>query len=139
MSRRTVPKENGKFPRATQRRRHLTVHSPICLASLYSALVETESIEDGGVDLEVGRSAVTCNTASKNSAKAWRPQPIDDEVLKMKRCQHMFHARCLATWFLRRRYDCPVCRTPYYQPVEESTERRGENEYHPSLYMAPFF
>ena len=40
-------------------------------------------------------------------------------MLKMKKCRHMFHARCLATWFLQRRYDCPVCRVQYYQQVDE--------------------
>ncbi|KAK8035510.1 hypothetical protein PG993_010505 [Apiospora rasikravindrae] len=59
---------------------------------------------------------------------SWRPQPIDDEILKMRRCPHMFHARCLATWFLMKRYDCPVCRAAYYQTSNESEESLSGRE-----------
>ncbi|KAI0123422.1 hypothetical protein BJ170DRAFT_641783 [Xylariales sp. AK1849] len=105
---------------------------PICLASLYSNPVGTAPTTGSELDLEAGVSRTTTITTTSTASTAlkeqkntvpWQPQPIDDEVLKMKRCQHMFHARCLATWFLRRRYDCPVCRTLYYQVVEVDTSR----------------
>ncbi|KEZ39074.1 hypothetical protein SAPIO_CDS10459 [Scedosporium apiospermum] len=38
----------------------------------------------------------------------------DVEILKLKSCGHWFHARCLSSWFLIDRYDCPVCRKPYW-------------------------
>ncbi|KAH6658536.1 hypothetical protein BKA67DRAFT_656724 [Truncatella angustata] len=130
---------------------------PICLASLYSC-TETGSIVDGGIDLEVGPSRGLTTSGSpptKSSVKSthvylkeaetdvkpWRPQPINDDVVKLKRCQHLFHARCLASWFLRKRYDCPVCRTSYYQESgTKAMEDRGrELTYQPSIAIAPFF
>ncbi|PKS05293.1 hypothetical protein jhhlp_008665 [Lomentospora prolificans] len=39
----------------------------------------------------------------------------DAEIMKLKSCGHWFHARCLASWFLIDRYDCPVCRKTYFE------------------------
>ncbi|KAK8032057.1 hypothetical protein PG990_001791 [Apiospora arundinis] len=68
------------------------------------------------------------NKLQKTKRTSWRPQPIDDEILKMRRCPHMFHARCLATWFLMKRYDCPVCRAAYYQTHVESDDELSGRE-----------
>ncbi|OTB01716.1 hypothetical protein M426DRAFT_14176 [Hypoxylon sp. CI-4A] len=100
---------------------------PICLAYLYAREPRTSTTLAGNkVDLEAGNgiSKVTTTTTdiAPQESKRQSMQPIDDEVLKLKRCTHMFHARCLATWFLRRKYACPVCRTPYFQMVPESDE-----------------
>ncbi|KAH8664438.1 hypothetical protein BX600DRAFT_436984 [Xylariales sp. PMI_506] len=89
---------------------------PICLASLYQDT--TEGLQD--VDLETGLSrtstAYTGSTGAKGGElERLEAQPLDDEILKLKKCQHMFHARCLATWFLRHR-------TTYYQVVEPSDQ-----------------
>lgn len=42
----------------------------------------------------------------------------DDDILTLKSCQHAFHAKCLSSWFLIDRYDCPVCRSHYWQTRE---------------------
>ncbi|KAF4847431.1 hypothetical protein CGCSCA4_v005440 [Colletotrichum siamense] len=42
----------------------------------------------------------------------------DDDILTLKSCHHAFHAKCLSSWFLIERYDCPVCRSPYWQTRE---------------------
>lgn len=39
----------------------------------------------------------------------------DAEILKLRSCGHWFHARCLSSWFLIDRYDCPVCRKSYWE------------------------
>ncbi|KFH42118.1 hypothetical protein ACRE_071480 [Hapsidospora chrysogenum ATCC 11550] len=39
----------------------------------------------------------------------------DNDVLTLNICRHTFHSRCLASWFLMQRYDCPVCRVVYYR------------------------
>ncbi|KAK7911158.1 hypothetical protein PG985_013639 [Apiospora marii] len=126
---------------------------PICLASLYGLPPnEAEASEcDPEGDLESGtlkkKPTVKETSASDDVAEmaeaaktkvmsklqrpkrsSWRPQPIDDEILKMRRCPHMFHARCLATWFLMKRYDCPVCRAAYYQNSNESEESLSGRE-----------
>ncbi|KAF3210379.1 hypothetical protein TWF106_010675 [Orbilia oligospora] len=41
-------------------------------------------------------------------------QIFGDGMLTLNCCKHIFHVGCLARWFLRRRYDCPTCRTVYY-------------------------
>ncbi|CAJ2506529.1 Uu.00g006590.m01.CDS01 [Anthostomella pinea] len=104
---------------------------PICLASLYGSPAGASAPTGAGVDLEAGidisrttttktMSTSTASTSTTTTAKEERCslQPVNDEVLKMKRCRHLYHAKCLATWFMRKKYNCPVCRTPYYQPVQ---------------------
>ncbi|KAI0835175.1 hypothetical protein F5Y06DRAFT_276889 [Hypoxylon sp. FL0890] len=93
---------------------------PICLADLYARDARTSiPVEGDQVDLEAGHGISEATTTKADvtitEKKCPSIQPNDDEVLKMKRCTHIFHARCLATWFLRNKYECPVCRTPYYQ------------------------
>ncbi|KAK1585937.1 uncharacterized protein LY79DRAFT_259210 [Colletotrichum navitas] len=58
--------------------------------------------------------------------RLWGKSPVktctklsDDDILTLKGCQHAFHAKCLSSWFLIHRYDCPVCRNPYWQSREE--------------------
>ena len=107
--------------------------SPICLSSFYDEPAE-ESVEKTAEkrrDVETGLApdpkAVPRAPKAANEKQATdEPPEVGDEVLKMKRCRHMFHARCLATWFLQRRYDCPVCRIQYYQPVDEEEAPRRE-------------
>lgn len=38
----------------------------------------------------------------------------EDKAVSLKKCRHTFHSRCLASWFLVERYDCPVCREVYW-------------------------
>ncbi|KAI0849171.1 hypothetical protein F5Y00DRAFT_261987 [Daldinia vernicosa] len=102
---------------------------PICLSYLYSSNTRPSTSAAGhDTDLEAGdgisRYATIITVASDAAAAEKRQptQPIDDEVLKMKKCRHVFHAKCLATWFLRKEYKCPVCRVPYYEAEEERRE-----------------
>ncbi|KAF6809818.1 hypothetical protein CSOJ01_06649 [Colletotrichum sojae] len=49
----------------------------------------------------------------------------NDDILTLKNCQHAFHAKCLSSWFLIERYDCPVCRSQYWQTREMKTRAAG--------------
>ncbi|KAI0599283.1 hypothetical protein F4775DRAFT_133830 [Biscogniauxia sp. FL1348] len=106
---------------------------PICLGCLFASEEQQQqqtsspspSPRDAAkVDLEAGKGGVlrptttesTVTSSDNEKTKQQQQQPINDEVLKMKRCTHMFHARCLVTWFMNKKYECPVCRTVYYQP-----------------------
>lgn len=40
---------------------------------------------------------------------------VQDDVLTLDTCGHSFHFKCLSSWFLIERHDCPVCRVPYYK------------------------
>ncbi|KAK2060656.1 hypothetical protein LY76DRAFT_591241 [Colletotrichum caudatum] len=77
-----------------------------------------------------GEDRNTKRAASKGQGisigRLWRKSPVkeymkasDDDILTLKGCQHAFHARCLSSWFLIQRYDCPVCRNPYWLSREE--------------------
>ncbi|KAI1773005.1 hypothetical protein F4818DRAFT_130489 [Hypoxylon cercidicola] len=102
---------------------------PICLGFLYPREARTSTSaasKKGDLDLESGLGAPKATTTTTTTTEITTQetkdqpiQPIDDEALMLKRCHHIFHARCLATWFLRKKYNCPVCRAPYYQQVEE--------------------
>ena len=61
------------------------------------------------------QGGITAEKARKAGAET-APTPInrDKEVLKLKSCGHTFHSQCLEAWFLTERYDCPVCRTKYW-------------------------
>lgn len=39
--------------------------------------------------------------------------PPDKEVSTLKACRHAFHSKCLASWFVNGRRDCPTCRCYY--------------------------
>ncbi|KAI1469869.1 uncharacterized protein F4812DRAFT_420632 [Daldinia caldariorum] len=99
---------------------------PICLAYLYpNSARPSTSAADHEADLETGngmsRSPTIITVASDGAVEKGPPtKPSHDEVLKMKRCRHIFHAKCLAKWFLRKEYRCPVCRVTYYQEEEEA-------------------
>ncbi|KAI0396774.1 hypothetical protein F5Y17DRAFT_58684 [Xylariaceae sp. FL0594] len=51
------------------------------------------------------------------SFKQW-----DDVILRTNQCNHVFHAPCLASWILRGKATCPVCRIVYCR------ERRAFSE-----------
>ncbi|KAI5918864.1 hypothetical protein F4810DRAFT_553001 [Camillea tinctor] len=141
---------------------------PICLGCLFAndqqqqppQPQQTSSSKDAmEVDLEAGKDSVSRTTTTTTSScsgneEKRKKQPINDDVLKMKRCTHTFHSRCLLTWFMNKKYECPVCRTVYYQPPpptpgrgdesdDESRYRREQDEYmyrHQLAYsIMPFF
>ncbi|KAK7452314.1 hypothetical protein Landi51_04202 [Colletotrichum acutatum] len=54
----------------------------------------------------------------KRKLSASASEPSEDDILMLKSCQHAFHAKCLSSWFLIERFDCPVCRSQYWQTRE---------------------
>ncbi|KAK1637967.1 hypothetical protein BDP81DRAFT_215824 [Colletotrichum phormii] len=54
----------------------------------------------------------------KRRLPASASEPSEDDILTLKNCQHTFHAKCLSSWFLIERFDCPVCRSQYWQTRE---------------------
>ncbi|KAM5344748.1 hypothetical protein ACJ41O_010610 [Fusarium nematophilum] len=57
----------------------------------------------------------------------------EDDILTLNSCGHSFHSKCLSSWFLIERHDCPVCRVPYYKGCPR--RERGER----TLTVPPFF
>lgn len=64
--------------------------------------------------LPSGTAAATTDSAEGAARPAVVVVDSADVVLTLRSCRHTFHKRCLASWCLRWRYDCPVCREPYY-------------------------
>ncbi|KAF4974108.1 hypothetical protein FZEAL_8946 [Fusarium zealandicum] len=54
----------------------------------------------------------------------------DDDIMTLNSCGHSFHSKCLSSWFLIERHDCPVCRVPYYK----GAQRRER-----TLPVSPYF
>ncbi|KAF2962763.1 hypothetical protein GQX73_g10810 [Xylaria multiplex] len=116
---------------------------PICLAS-FSGASRNASRRGGKNDLETGLSllgTITTITAGGSRQPAQAPpkkhtrfQPLDSDILKITRCGHAFHSRCLVTWFLREeqndgKHNCPLCRVEYYPARSQSApEREREQE-----------
>ena len=46
-------------------------------------------------------------------------------ILRLKTCSHVFHARCLASWYIRLMYACPICRCRYWSSPEDNRSRRS--------------
>jgi hypothetical protein len=59
-----------------------------------------------------------------------------DDVLTLTACGHSFHAKCLSSWFLIDRYDCPICRITYYRRRPPSLPPRNLNLTLPSAHLA---
>lgn len=69
---------------------------------------------DGGGEDETPTSRVAQISRRLSMRKHRVSTERDMEILKLKSCGHWFHARCLSSWFLIDRYDCPVCRKNYW-------------------------
>ncbi|KAI0546711.1 hypothetical protein F4679DRAFT_403784 [Xylaria curta] len=102
---------------------------PICLSSFGRRSSDISSHRDSQVDLEAGLESETVPA----SGFVWKNSPalqaMDTEILRLHRCGHAFHARCLLTWVLEGRADCPVCRTIFYPPFAKTMRllrRSGE-------------
>jgi hypothetical protein len=54
----------------------------------------------------------------------------NDDILTINVCGHSFHSKCLSSWLLIDRYDCPVCRMPYY---------KGMPRHQQALNVSPFW
>ncbi|KAF2115396.1 hypothetical protein BDV96DRAFT_77306 [Lophiotrema nucula] len=51
-----------------------------------------------------------------------------EDILKLNVCTHEFHAECLTSWFLMRRYTCPICRAIFFDPEAEVARLEQEVE-----------
>ncbi|KAI1199196.1 hypothetical protein F5X97DRAFT_322613 [Nemania serpens] len=110
---------------------------PICLASFSRRSEDGESRPVIDVDLEAGLGAPGITTATGRTprrtasaaAKQEKTSGIqsgENEILRINRCGHTFHSHCLANWFLREKYDCPLCRATYYRPRELHEQGQGQ-------------
>ncbi|ORY15984.1 hypothetical protein BCR34DRAFT_144302 [Clohesyomyces aquaticus] len=51
-----------------------------------------------------------------------------EKILRLNVCGHEFHAECLLSWLLVRRYTCPVCRAVYYDKEAEAEKTEQDDQ-----------
>lgn len=58
-----------------------------------------------------------------------------EEILRLIVCGHEYHMECLMSWFLVRKYSCPICRAVYFSTktvqelaAEGEESRQGQSE-----------
>ncbi|KAI1272192.1 hypothetical protein F5Y07DRAFT_307811 [Xylaria sp. FL0933] len=116
---------------------------PICLSSFSRKSEETTSPRDGDIDLEVGSGipraimSITASVSRLTAPAKWKrrralqpsvpAEPADNDILVIRRCGHAFHSRCLVAWFMKEKYDCPLCRVRYYKPPRARKHRQTED------------
>ncbi|KAI0865915.1 hypothetical protein F4860DRAFT_200114 [Xylaria cubensis] len=98
---------------------------PICQASFSRRSSDITCRHDTEIDLEAGLKPHEVIETATTELFVFKKTPacvqaMDTEVLKINRCGHTFHSRCLVTWFLQGKPDCPVCRTTYYPRSKDS-------------------
>lgn len=109
------------------------VHSPICLSSfsrkseedIHQANRDTNDLETGSVlpgPMRIVIAKVRRQIAIRQGRCA--DHSIDDEILKIRKCGHTFRAQCLALWFLKGKYECPLCKIRYYKPPKVKRKKR---------------
>ncbi|RSM19859.1 hypothetical protein CDV31_001217 [Fusarium ambrosium] len=112
---------------------------PICIGPLVGPLIPepAHTVGDDPRPTLDQTSTVASKTQSRNEGEGTAAQSNgtnldmeDDDILTLNTCGHSFHSKCLSSWFLIERHDCPVCRTAYYKggPRRERT-----------LTVPPFF
>ncbi|KAF2137685.1 uncharacterized protein K452DRAFT_97483 [Aplosporella prunicola CBS 121167] len=77
---------------------------PICLGPLYQPRRRSTDTEPGSQGHE---SETSHYTQLSNDDR------FEDDIVALRICDHHFHSACLITWYLSKRYDCPLCRRLY--------------------------
>lgn len=98
--------------------------SPICIGPLVPEPVHTRSEAAHPVPEDITSVTLQSHPFGSYLKKVTSPrertimdeaEAPDSEILTLKSCGHSFHTKCLSSWFLLQRHDCPVCRAPYYK------------------------
>ncbi|SPJ80206.1 uncharacterized protein FTOL_08598 [Fusarium torulosum] len=109
---------------------------PICIGPLVPEPAHAVNNDPRPTLEEV--STATSHKPANHEAKASHQEtaiqtiedPTKDDILTINACGHSFHSKCLSSWFLIERHDCPVCRVQFYK----GTRRRE-----PTLHVSPFW
>jgi hypothetical protein len=110
--------------------------SPICIGPLVPepAHVVNNDLRPTLEEVSTATSHKSANHEAKASHQETAIQTIEDptkdDILTINACGHSFHSKCLSSWFLIERHDCPVCRVQFYK----GTQRRES-----TLHVSPFW
>ncbi|KAI8715099.1 RING-type domain-containing protein [Fusarium sp. LHS14.1] len=135
-SQRSTPSENADVEAVTSPSE--LGECPICIGPLIGPLMPepAHTVGDDPPPTLGQASTAASTTQSRGEGEGTAAQSNinldmeDDDILTLNTCGHSFHSKCLSSWFLIERHDCPVCRTAYYKggPRRERT-----------LTVPPFF
>lgn len=98
--------------------------SPICIGPLVPEPVHTVNADPRPILEKVStvtshesqaKPGPSVQTADKSGPSVKTTDEAEDDIMTINTCGHSFHSKCLSSWFLIERYDCPVCRVPYYK------------------------
>ncbi|CAI6096785.1 unnamed protein product [Clonostachys chloroleuca] len=94
--------------------------SPICIGPLVpespSRFTQTRLLGDETIahqDVPSRRQSTNLTAGTQEDCEALTEV---DDVLTINSCGHSFHSKCLISWFLLDRNDCPICRQLFYSP-----------------------
>lgn len=109
--------------------------SPICIGPLVPEPAHALNNEPRPTLEEI--STATSHKSPNHEAKDSHPETTiqttedhKDDILTINACGHSFHSKCLSSWFLIERHDCPVCRVQFY---------KGARRREPTLHVSPFW
>ncbi|KAI0508921.1 hypothetical protein F5B22DRAFT_618634 [Xylaria bambusicola] len=98
------------------------MQSPICLSSFSRKSEESPRPTDCDVNTsKAGLIKCEINNAPQSVEEE---EEKEEEILVIRQCGHTFYAQCLVAWFMKGKYQCPVCRGRYYVPTK--TERLAQ-------------
>ncbi|KAK7209146.1 hypothetical protein V2G26_016324 [Clonostachys chloroleuca] len=93
---------------------------PICIGPLVpespSRFTQTRLLGDETIahqDVPSRRQSTNLTAGTQEDCEALTEV---DDVLTINSCGHSFHSKCLISWFLLDRNDCPICRQLFYSP-----------------------
>jgi len=79
------------------------------------------------------RRKLSCMSGEAGDEDPAADEEVADDILTLNVCGHVFHSRCLASWFLMDRFDCPMCRVQYYTRPHPASRSIVIS----TMYMAP--
>lgn len=65
-------------------------------------------------EIRVQNGAETESPSSATETQSSNGQWVTKDVRALRLCNHLFHAQCLSGWMSEQKFDCPVCRVPFW-------------------------
>lgn len=91
---------------------HTAGSDPLPVEQVTSVATKNPRTSQESCMVEVSRAG---QPSREPDSQSIRSETVDDDILTLNSCGHSFHCKCLSSWFLIERFDCPVCREPYYK------------------------